>query len=68
MNWLKEPLNCAGHQCPERKTCKRFRSRIGTERATVGEHEVTVLQWASFDVERVLFGNCSARIQVQVKH
>lgn len=46
--------NCAGQGCSERAYCRRYRVRIGEEwqRGTG--------QWASFDVEREMFGDCRA--------
>lgn len=42
-------LNCAGQWCEERMRCRRYRTRTMTN-GTLG--------WASFDVERVRFGDC----------
>jgi hypothetical protein len=51
-------LNCAGVGCGERDNCRRYRIRL----PRLGEAE-KLFDWASFDIEKVLFGDCPAVIK-----
>lgn len=56
--------NCAGQGCPERKSCRRYTTRVPTKKVLVGEQEVQVLHWASLDIERTLLGgDCPAKLE-----
>lgn len=56
-------LNCAGQGCKERERCRRFRIRLSDGKVLVGEQEVTVFRWASFDIEQAVFGDCESFVR-----
>jgi hypothetical protein len=51
-----EKVNCAGQGCPERDGCRRFVLRLPT-----GGHKQ--FDWASFDIERMFFGDCLSFVE-----
>jgi hypothetical protein len=52
-------LNCAGVGCADREGCRRYRIRL----PRLGEVEHKIFDWASFDVERELKGDCVSLIK-----
>lgn len=55
VEWSK--ANCAGFGCEDRAGCRRYQVRIGEEwRRGTG-------LWASFDVERLLMGECKSFVR-----
>ncbi len=56
-------LNCAGQSCPEAHECKRYIFRQADHKVKAVDAEVPVFMWASFDIERQHFGNCSAKLE-----
>lgn len=50
-------LNCAGQGCQDRDSCRRYRIVLG-ERNEASNRVVG--EWASFDIERLVFGDCRA--------
>lgn len=57
-------LNCSGQECLERDGCRRYEIRIADGHDLVGLVKVPRINWASFDVERVLRGSCENRIRM----
>ena len=55
--------NCAGQGCPERDGCKRFEERRIARFARTPHGPEPVYEWASFDIERLKFGDCRVRIE-----
>lgn len=55
-------LNCAGQHCPERKDCRRYAVRVNVPECT-REHPYGA--WASFDLERLLFGDCKQFVKLR---
>lgn len=57
---------CAGYKCPEATTCLRY-LRPAVDQ-TVFDHATgryPVQIWASYDIERLLFNDCDARIPIR---
>jgi hypothetical protein len=54
-------LNCAGQGCSERTECRRYRIRLPVERSK--KEDEKVFDWASFDIEKIVFGDCKAVIK-----
>ena len=54
--------NCAGQQCPERDGCRRYESRIPARKVVIEDRKIPIFEWASFDIERQIFGDCPQRI------
>lgn len=48
-------LNCAGQGCDERKECRRYVVTVNVPECS-SEHPYGA--WASFDIERRVFGDC----------
>jgi len=64
----KERLNCAGQGCEERDECRRYRIRLArivseAHRIVGVPYDEKVFDWASFDIERIWFGECKSLIQ-----
>lgn len=59
------PLNCAGQQCPERDGCKRYEHRQSSSFIEDEGKKIPQFAWASYDIERLAFDSCAARIQVR---
>lgn len=53
-------LNCAGQGCAERNECRRYRIRLA-RKDQVGD--VRLYDWASFDIERSVYGDCLSFVQ-----
>lgn len=54
-------LNCAGHGCEERESCRRWLVMVPAgKRLDADGREHPNYEWASFDVERRHFGTCAA--------
>lgn len=54
-------LNCVGHGCEERETCRRWLVMVPAgKRVDADGREHPNYEWASFDLERARFGTCSA--------
>lgn len=53
-------LNCAGQECPDRDTCRRYVVRVAT---SAGKDQPQVVEWASFDIERMNYKTCPHYIQ-----
>lgn len=51
-------INCAGQGCEEREGCRRYRMRLPEQGQKAVQFERLRYQWASFDVERAVFGDC----------
>lgn len=49
--------NCAGQGCEDRGSCRRYQVNIGDE------WRVSTGQWASFDVERAMTGECKSFVR-----
>ena len=56
---MYERHNCAGQGCEVRDECKRYRLRLASQVRS----EEPVFDWASFDLERVLFGDCPSFVR-----
>lgn len=54
--------NCVGRECPERDGCRRYEVRIPARIEIVRDHRIPRMEWASFDIERMVEGNCPHRI------
>jgi hypothetical protein len=54
-------VNCAGQLCEEREECKRYRLRL--QSPVKSEHPV--FDWASFDIERIVFGDCLSLVRLK---
>lgn len=53
---LAYETNCAGQRCDERSRCRRFQMRMPRGGFQAGAEPV--FDWASFDLERAIFGDC----------
>lgn len=60
---LNAKANCAGQACAERDGCRRYRIRIADGYEYHGDLKLPRIVWASLDLERLLFGSCSAFVQ-----
>lgn len=58
-------LNCAGQGCADRETCRRYVNRIPDRKVIVEDREIPIFEWASFDIERSLMGDCSNYVQAR---
>ena len=58
-------LNCAGQSCPEREGCKRYEHRQSSSFVANGDKKIPVFEWASYDIERMAFDSCQARIALR---
>lgn len=53
--------NCAGQACAERDGCRRYRIRLLREGETGKPHPIA--DWASFDIEASLLGECKSFVR-----
>lgn len=49
-------FNCAGQWCERREECRRYRIRLKREGEAGKEHPA--MDWASFDIEALMVGDC----------
>ena len=56
-------MNCAGQGCGERELCRRYLIRLASKRWIGDERQY---DWASWDLERLVFGDCKMFIQWRV--
>ena len=61
-DYLHRKANCAGQECEDRDACLRYVERRSWEKDVNGHARYA---WASFDIERMVYGDCKHFIRVR---